>query len=63
MADGYNSPDSGTWHCEQRCSGTVFSALDAMDSHVAENRGLNACGNCCGGEFPHNADDTEEAAG
>lgn len=56
---GYNSPGSGTWHSEQRCSGTVFSAAEAMDSKVAENRRLSPCGNCCDGEWPH-ADETAD---
>lgn len=58
---GYNSPGSGTWHSEQRCSGTVFSGAEAMDSKVAENRGLSPCGNCCGSEWPH-ADEVPETA-
>lgn len=57
MVDGYNSPGSGTWHEAQRCSGSVFSAMEAMDSHIAQNRGLSPCGNCCGGEWPHEDDD------
>lgn len=56
---GYNSPGSGTWHSKQACSGTVFSAAEAMDSKVAENRRLSPCGNCCDGEWPH-ADETAD---
>ena len=59
MAEGYNSPRSTTWHSEQRCSGTRFSAMEAMSSTVARNRGLSPCVNCCGGEWP----DNEEAEG
>lgn len=55
---GYNKPDSGTWHVDQRCSGTYFSGFDAMDETVAKNRGLSPCGNCCNGEWP--TDETED---
>lgn len=55
--EGYNSPGSGTWHIEQRCSGTLFSAFDAMSETVAKNRGLKPCGNCCDGEWPSESED------
>lgn len=57
MTDGYNKPDSKTWHANQRCSGTFFPAMAAMDSKVGENRGLSPCSVCAGGEFPHNSED------
>jgi hypothetical protein len=56
---GYNRPDSTTWHSAQRCSGTTFTALESMDSHIAENRGLRPCGNCCGGVWPHEETDDD----
>lgn len=57
MTTGYNKPDSGVWHADQRCSGTVFPPAAAMRSQVAENRGLRPCGRCAGGEWPHGEDD------
>lgn len=57
---GYNRHNSRTWHSEQRCSGTLFQAAEAMDSKVAENRGLSPCGNCADGEWPH--DDEDESS-
>lgn len=61
MTSGYNSPGSGTWHSEQRCSGSVFSAVEAMGAEVAYNRGLSPCGNCCGGEWPDGVGEDEDA--
>lgn len=59
MADGYNKPDSRTWHASQCCSGTFFPGMAAMDSNVAENRGLSPCGTCTDGEWPHKQEDDD----
>lgn len=53
MTTGYNKPGSSTWHAEQRCSGTFFPGMAAMDSETAENRGLSPCSRCSDGEWPH----------
>lgn len=57
--DGYQRGWGGTFHVKQRCSGAVFSAMDSIDSKVAENRGASPCGNCCDGEWPHKGDEDE----
>ena len=54
---GYNRQGSSTWHAAQQCSGTTFTALESMDSHIAENRGLDACYRCCDNEWPHQESD------
>lgn len=59
MVSGYMRAWSGTFHVDQRCSGAVFSAVDEIDSKVAENRGGSPCGNCLGGEWPHEDDTTD----
>ena len=59
---GYNSPGSSTWHIAQHCSGGFFSGFEEMDETVAKNRGLSPCGNCCGGEWPTDAEESERSA-
>lgn len=61
MVSGYNKPDSVVFHVEQRCHGTFFPAMAAIDSHAAENRGLAPCRSCCDGEWPHETEDEDAA--
>lgn len=59
MAEGYQRGWGGTFHMKQRCSGAVFSGMDAIDSRTAQNRGASPCKvkSCCNGEWPHETDE------
>lgn len=57
MVSGYMRGWDGAFHIKQVCSGATFSAADSIDSKVAQNRNGSPCGNCCGGEWPHEEND------
>ncbi len=60
MTDGYNKPNSTTFHVAQRCSGTMFHAIHGISSQAAQNRGLSPCRSCCGGEWPHEEEQNDD---